>query len=825
MARSLPIGTVTFLFTDIAGSTRLLHDLGSDAYAIALAGHRGVIRDATATNDGVEVDTQGDAFFIAFPTAAGALAAAIAARDGLAGGSLRVRMGIHTGTPLVTSDGYVGPDVHRAARIAAAGHGGQVLLSHATAALVGRDGLRDLGEHRLKDLLAPERIFQLGPEEFPPLRSLHRTNLPIPVTPFVGRAREVDRVVGLLARDDVRVLTLTGPGGTGKTRLSMQAAATASDRYPDGVWWVPLAPLSDPRLVAETASRIVGSSNGLAEHIGERSMLLIFDNFEQVLEAAVELAVVLAACPRLDVLVTSREPLHIGGEHEYPVPSLEPDEGFDLFVTRARAIQPTFEPDPAVIEICRRLDGLPLAIELAAARVRSLSTEQILDRLEQRFALLTGGARDAPERQRTLRGAIEWSHDLLTPDERTAFRRLSVFRGGCTLEAAESIADADLDMLQSLIDKSLLRFVEGRFRMLETIREYAAEQLEAAGETADRQRRHATFLLDLAEAAYPNLKGDPKAWLDRLDADHDNLRAALDRLTAAGETQLALQLSGALWKFWYQRGHISEGRRRLVAALAADDGQTLARARALNGAGGLTGEYDDIAVARRFDEEALALYTALGDAEGIAVTLFMMSNGAMLERDWSGAVDLLEQSLPTFLEVGDDHYALLATDTLAWAYGELGDRPRSERLSEDVLSRARAAGNRRMEVMSLHSLSYWARLDGRIADALSMIDAAHRINVDLGQRVEIMSDLSRFASILAAADRPVDAALLLGRSRALAEELGASPLYDRERDEETLAVLHPLLDESALTEAIEAGRAMRIEVAVALAVGSSSTDA
>jgi predicted ATPase/class 3 adenylate cyclase len=822
MARDLPGGTVTFLFTDVEGSTRLLHDVGTEAYAAALAEHRRLVREAFGAHGGVEVDTQGDAFFVAFPTAPGALAAAMAARDALDGGPIRLRMGLHTGTPLLTAEGYVGRDVHRAARIAAAGHGGQVLISTATAALVGKDGLRDLGEHRLKDLSAPERIYQLGDAEFPPLRSLYRTNLPIPVTPFLGREREVAEVVALLTREDVRLVTLTGPGGTGKTRLSMHAAAALGERYPDGVWWVPLAPLRDPKLVTETAGRVIGSKNGLAEHIADRSMLLIFDNFEQVVEAAVDLSVVLAMCPHLDLLATSREPLHIGGEHEYPVPPLARDEGVELFLTRARAVGADVAADETVVEICRRLDDLPLAIELAAARVKALSPAQILERLEQRLVLLTGGARDLSERQRTLRGAIDWSHDLLTPDEQVVFRRFAVFRGGCTLEAAGDVAGADLDTVQSLVDKSLLRHVDDRFRMLETIRQYAAERLQAAGETEAVQRRHAEQFVALAEAAYPNLKGDPKAWLDRLEAEHDNLRAALDRLAAAGETQLALQLAGALWKFWYQRGHIPEGRRRLEAALATDASPTASRGRALNGAGGMTAEYGDIAAARRFDEEALNLFRALGDAWGVANSVFLLGSTASLDHDWDTARQLFEESLEAFRELGDDHYVLLVTDALAGTYEELGDRERALPLHGATLDGARATGNRRMEVMALHSLAYWARLDGRIGDALTMVEKAHRINLDLGQRVEIVGDLSRFARILAAADRPEAAARLLARSQALGEELGVSRQYELERDEETLTLIRARLDEAALAEAMEAGRALTVEEAVALAMDAAT---
>src|SRR2546425_6729948 len=543
--RDLPTGTVTFLFTDVEGSTRLLHELGADEYADALAEHRSILRQACGAHGGVEVDRQGDAFFVAFPTAPGALRAAAEGLERLAPGPIRVRMGVHTGVPHLTEEGYVGVDVHRAARIAACGHGGQVLVSASTAALLNRDGLRDLGEHRLKDLSAPERIFQFGDDDFPPLTSLHQTNLPIASTPFMGRKKELGEVVGLLSQDKVRLLTLSGPGGTGKTRLALQAAAELSSHYAHGVWWIPLASLREPALVLATAGRALGARDGVAGHIADRSMLLLFDNFEQVVEAAAEVASLLAACPNLDLLVTSREALHITAEQEYPVPPLLPAEGVDLFVARARAVSPDFAADDTVSEICRRLDELPLAIELAAARVKALTAAQILARLGQRLPLLTGGARDLPERQRTLRAAIEWSHELLTRDEQRLFGRLAVFRGGCTLEAAEKVADADLDTLQSLVAQSLLRRVDDRFWMLETIREYATERLEASGMADELRRRHAEHFLPLAEEAEPHLRRDSAEWADRLEREHDNLRAALDWGEGTGGSELGLRLAGA----------------------------------------------------------------------------------------------------------------------------------------------------------------------------------------------------------------------------------------------------------------------------------------
>ncbi|MBA2297243.1 MAG: tetratricopeptide repeat protein, partial [Actinobacteria bacterium] len=694
MRPDLPSGTVTFLFTDVEGSTKLLHDLGASAYAEALAKHRRILREAFGAHGGVEVDTQGDTFFVAFPTAPGALRAATEALEGSAAGRIRVRMGIHTGTPHVAEEGYVGVDVNRAARIAACGHGGQVLVSAAAASLLGAERLLDLGEHRLKDLSAPERIYQLGDDEFPPLQSLHRTNLPIPSTPFLGREQELAEVLGLLSQDEVRLLTLTGPGGTGKTRLGLQGAGGLAGRYPQGVWWVPLAPLRDPELVLEAAGQALGARDGLAEHIADRSLLLFFDNFEQVVEAGADIAALLASCPNLDLLVTSREPLHVTGEQEYRVPPLVPEEGVRFFLARARAVQPDFQTEDVVSEICRRLDDLPLALELAAARVKALSPRQILERLDQRLPLLTGGARDLPERQRTLRATIAWSHDLLTLDEQRLLARLAVFGGGCTLTAAEEGAEADLDILQSLVDKSLLRQTVEHFWMLETIREYAAERLEESGEAEELRRRHAEHFLAFAEEAEPHVEDEVlrggRQWLDRLERELDNLRAALDRLEASEETERALRLAGALSDFWISRG-VVEGMRRLEGALLADERPTAARAKALNGAAELAAASGDPATIRLRAEEALALHRRLGDPRGAAESLQQLGYALGEEGDWTRAQQLVEESLRLFRELGDEHQALWTTRTLAWTYAESGDLDRARALYEEGLRRAPCA--------------------------------------------------------------------------------------------------------------------------------------
>jgi hypothetical protein len=414
--QELPTGTVTFLFTDVEGSTELLHELGAEAYAEALAQHRRIVRGACTAEGGVEVDTQGDAFFVAFASAPRAVAAAEAITDALAPGPIHLRIGLHTGTPLVTDEGYVGDDVHVAARVGAAGHGGQVILSQVTGELLGGNSLTDLGEHRLKDIAEAISIFQLGEEHFPPLKTISNTNLPRPASSFIGREQELEQVLARIAAG-ARLLTLTGPGGSGKTRLALEAAASLVPEYKAGVFWVGLAALRDPALVMETISQTLGAKDGLAEHISERELMLLLDNLEQVIEAAPELSRLLTACPNLTLLVTSRELLRVQGEVEYPVPPLAEPEAVSLFCARAQA-----EPSEEIAELCARLDNLPLAVELAAARAKAISPAQILARLAGRLDLLRGG-RDADPRQQTLRATIEWSHDLLTPKEQALFRR------------------------------------------------------------------------------------------------------------------------------------------------------------------------------------------------------------------------------------------------------------------------------------------------------------------------------------------------------------------------------------------------------------------
>ena len=816
MRADLPTGTVTFLFTDVEGSTKLLHDLGSEQYADALAEHRRIVRNALAAHGGVEVDTQGDAFFVAFPTADGALAAANAARDALAAGPIRVRMGIHTGTPHLGEEGYVGADVHRAARIAAAGHGGQVLVSAATAALVGTDGLRELGEHRLKDFAEPVAIYQLRDERFPPLKTISNTNLPRPASSFVGREQEVDEVAALL-RDGARLLTLTGPGGSGKTRLSIEAAATLVPEFKAGVFWVGLAPIRDPTLVTGSIGQTLGAKDGLADHIGQREMLLLIDNLEQVIGVAPELAALVERCPNLRLLVTSRELLRVRGEVEYPVLPLVDPEAVALFSERAG-----IETDDTVRQLCRRLDNLPLAIELAAARASVLTPAQILERLSQRLDLLKGG-RDAEPRQQTLRTTIEWSFELLTPEEQRLFVRLSAFAGGCTLETAELVADADLDTMQSLVDKSLVRRTGDRFWMLETIREFAAERLEASGEADELRRRHAEGFLALAEEAFPHLEPEVlmggHAWIDRLESEVDNLREALDYFADVGPSETWLRLAGALPDFWVARGHAVEGLVRIQRALDANPAPTAARARALIGAGDLAEVNGGHSLqGRRWDEESLALQHQLGDQRGIAKAVFRIGAGALQDGDWDRATQLLSQSLAHFRETGDLYFVPWITRTLAWARARSGDLPGARELYEEGLRAAREIGSTSAEAACLGSLGWLAGQEGRTLDALALYRQSLTLKREIGDLGEIAVGLAGSALALARAGDSASAARLLGAAASLGEEVGVGEAWVAGDREEALGLVRAQLDEAAFSEAWEDGARLTLDEAIELAL-------
>lgn len=815
MSRELPIGTLTFLFTDVEGSTKLLHELGAEPYAEALARHRRVLREAFAAHGGVEVDTQGDAFFYVFPRAPEAAKAAAAATEALGSGPVRVRIGVHTGTAQVTEEGYVGEAVHLGARIAAAGHGGQVLLSKETRELVEGE-LTDLGEHRVKDFAEPVWIFQLGSGRFPPLKTISNTNLPRPASSFVGRGREVAEVAALL-RDRARLVTLSGPGGSGKTRLAIEAASELVSEFKSGVFWVGLAALRDPALVSETVAETLGAKDGLVEHIGEREMLLLLDNLEQVVEAAPELAALVEACPNLRLLATSRELLRVRGEVEYAVPPLAELDAVELFCARAR-----LEPSDEIAALCRRLDSLPLAVELAASRTSVLSPAQILDRLSQRLDLLRGG-RDAEARQQTLRATIEWSHELLNSNEERLFARLAVFAGGCTLDAAEDVCEADLNVLQSLVDKSLLRHTGERFWMLETIREYAAERLRAAREADEVRRRHAGYFSTLAEQTEPHVERDPEAVLTPLETENDNFRSALDWLEASGELQDALRLAGALAPFWETR-HLAEGAQRFESLLSRDPQPTAARAKALLGAALMARQSGDVPRAKGRAMEALALYRELGDTPGTAKSDVMLGLAVADEGDFSRARQLFEDSAQRFSDAGAQDDALFATRLLGWMLEELGDLVRARAVHEDNLRRARELSNRQIEGQTLGALAVLAIAEGRAPEAVPMLEEVLRIDRERNVTLQTALDLTRFARALAhAGGAPDDAARILSSAEAIRDKIGAGtpPPYLITAHEDALAVIRTQLDESALAAAREEGQALTVDEALALALGEA----
>ena len=899
--RTLPAGTVTFLFTDIEGSTALITRLGS-AYEELLEVHRAILRAAFEAAGGFEVQTEGDAFFVVFASAGAAAAACIAAQRGLStypwptDSPVRVRMGLHTGEATPTMDGdYTSLEVHRAARIAAAGHGGQVLVSETTRTLLeGRlpadVTIRDLGEHRLKDL-RPERLSQLEaaglPVDFPPIRSLDRrpNNLPTQLTSFVGRDRDLAATQLLL--DASRLLTLTGPGGIGKTRLALQLAAAAADGYPDGVWFVPLEPLREAELVPGAIAHVVGLADSgvrpaaelLVEHLAARTCLLVLDNFEQVIAAAPLVAQLLRACPDLTVVATSRGALHVSGEQEYAVPGLPtpPDsrhlstlevaqlpadvragdpatlgqyEAVRLFVARAVAVRADFrvtnENAPAVAGICAALQGLPLAIELAAAGVKVLTPEAILDRLEHRLELLASASRDLPERQRTLRGAIAWSYDLLDDAGRRLLARLSVFVGGCDLPMIERVCDPDgelgidlLDVLVALVDQSLVRSddVAGvpRFALLDTIRTYGAERLDSSGEGAVVRARHLAAYLELAERAASELSGpSQRTWLDRLEADADNLRAALDRAEAIPDPEAAARLGFALWRFWQQRGYLREARRRLTALEA--HGWDLApktHARLLEALAGVAYWQADFEASRPWYETALEIWRTLGDRREIANGLYNLgsSNIPALRRGgdsrdtetWRRARTDLDEALENYEAIGDR----LGQGNVQWGIGGLyyfaSEVAEAEGWYVRSLEHFRAAGNRTMEAWALHMLGSAVLKQGRTDSAADMLRHAlrhfHEAG-DLSGITMVVDDLSAVA--VTEGDLP-RAARLRGAARQLTQSTGTelAGIVEEVFEQATRPNARVAMD-AAERERLEAqGGGLALDTAVAYALGEA----
>ncbi len=876
----LPTGTVTFLFTDIEGSTRLLQELGDRSYRAVHDDHATIVRQAIAEGGGVEVSTEGDSFFAAFTNPAGAVQAAVAAQRALAGHdwshgtSVWVRMGLHTGAGDPGADGYVGIDVNRAARIAAAAHGGQVIISAATRVLVEHalpDGvaLRDLGEHRLKDILHPEHLHDVVIDglrsEFPPPRTLDTrpNNLPVQLTSFVGREDEIEEVRRLLS--GTRLVTLTGPGGTGKTRLALQVAAEVIAEFADGAFFVDLSSVADPALIPSAVARTLGVPevagrailDEVKDHLRDRELLLVVDNFEQVAEAGPVVEEILTAAPKVKVVVTSRIVLSLRGEQEYVVAPLDPPdlerlpdlatlcrlEAVRLFAERALAVRPHFrvteENAPAVAEITARLDGLPLAIELAASRTKVLTPQQILPRLERRLSILTTGARTLPQRQRTLRDAIAWSYDLLDQSEQRLFARLAVFTGGWAVESAEAVCDPvglgldPLDGLTSLVDKSLVRSVEDgggppRFSMLETIREFGLEQLGAGGEFDPMVRRHGEHYLDLALEAEPHLSADDQGeWLDRCDLEHANIRAALRWAIAAQEADRAQASAGALWRFWQQRGHLAEGRRWFAEILAMPSGQepTAARAKALIGAGGIAWWRQDRDAAGAFYAEAVAVERRLGEPARIAEALYNYAFFVAGD-DLGSASRLLEESLGLFRQVGDERGVAQVLSLLVMPDARAGRwDPVIERLDE-LVAIWRRLGDRLHLAFDLVWVAYACGRAGRRAQARSAALEALGLFREADNATGLGIALLDLAFLATWEGRHRDAVTLAAANESLRRRVGGPPgAIGGLMEGDPAAEARPHLTEDEAERAWEEGLAMSVDEAVAFAHEGQGPDA
>jgi predicted ATPase/class 3 adenylate cyclase len=892
---------VTFLFTDVEGSTRLW-EAHPEPMRAALVEHDALIEFLTAQHGGVVVRPrgEGDSRFCVFARATDAVAAAAAIHQALhavpwpAETPLRVRLAVHTGEADLREGDYYGGAVNRAARLRAIAHGGQALLSVATYDLVREAppagvSLRDLGEHRLSDLARPERVFQVQapgtPAAFPPLRSLDALphNLPLQLTSFVGRAQELVEVARLLGT--TRLLTLTGPGGTGKTRLAQQAAAEAlvpaagQVAFAEGVWLVELAALADPALVPQAVATAVGVREEpgrpllatLADALRPKRLLLLLDNCEHLLDACARLAdALLRACAHLQILATSREALGIAGETAWRVPSLTlPDasgteyppplealthcEAVRLFIDRAQAARPSFrvtaQNAPAVAQVCQRLDGIPLAIELAAARVRVLPPEQLLTHLEDRFRLLTGGSRTALERHQTLRAAVDWSYHLLTEPEQRLFSRVSVFAGGWTLDAVEAVgadegisgeaivgegtAAADvLDLLTHLLDKSLVVEDEldgaARYRLLQTLRQYRQQKLAASGAAERIRERHAAYYLAVAEAAAPQLVGaDQLPRLARLDREHDNLRAALDWCAASGRAEPGLRLGVALWRFWEARGHRTEGRARLAQLLALPGAaaRSALRASALSAAQVLAHQQGDWAAARELEAESLVISRALRDPAGEARSLYHLGVIAYMEGDPAAARGPLEEALALQRDLHDRAPMAWSLRFLGMVAFDHGDLPLAEALMEESLALSRAAGERRGIAVSLGGLGRVALEQGRVALAGTRLREGLALLRDLRDGYLIALALASFALEAAAQGRAARAVRLAGAAEALADAIGTPlPPPVTAPVQRWLAPARQALNEEVQAAAWAAGQAMSLEQAVADALEEASGD-
>ncbi len=916
--RDLPSGTVTFLFTDIEGSTKRWEQYQA-AMKVNLARHDELLRSIIEAHGGYVFKTIGDAFCAAFTTPAEALDAtlqiqrALSAEEWGEAGQLRVRAALHTGAAEERDGDYFGPPVNRVARLLSAGYGEQILLSLATQELV-RDALSpdvsllDLGEHRLKDLQRPERIYQVLapnlPDNFPPVKTLDSrpNNLPLERSPIIGRTKELAAAQSLLLRDDTAIVTFIGPGGTGKTRLALQVAADLADRFKDGVFLVPLAPINDPELVVSTIAQTLGVreipgneiAESLKDYLRDKEMLLVLDNFEQVLSAAPKIAELLGESARLKIMATSREALHLRGEKEFPVPPMSlPDpkhlppiemltqyESVALFVQRALDVKPGFqvtnENAPAVAEICYRLDGIPLAIELAAARVKLLPPQAMLARLTSRLKLLTGGASDMPARQQTLRNAIAWSYDLLNDQDKILFRRIAVFVGGSTLEAVEVVCNPDgaleadtLDEVASLTDKSLLRQVElenqedePRFAMLEMIREYALERLEESEDAEFVREQHAGYYLGLVHEADACLRGpEHLVWLKRLEVEHDNLRAALRWTIDMGKTDEALRLTGGLWWFWFTHGYLTEGKRWLQEALvqsgvdvktpervkalyacgnlalhlgdyeaaqelyeqslviAEELGDRSGIANSLNGQGFLAGPRGDYELKRSLHKQALHVFREIKDKPGVATSLRYLADAEAFIGDYEATKALYEESLGIFRQLRDKQGIARVLLSLGILADNHGDYTGARLLYQESLELSRELDDKLRIAYSLGNLGNVALEKGEYESAGPLFSESLKMLSELGDRYTCAAYLAGLAGVANAHGQPERAVRLLASVETLLDSIGAQmDPSNRARNDHSLAAARAHFDETTFSTLWKEGQAMTIEQIINYAI-------
>ncbi len=873
---TLPTGTVALLFSAIEGPMRLQQQLG-DRYADVLSECKRLHRTAIESHGGREVGIEGDAWFFAFPRAKMALSAAVAALRAInrypwpGGISVCVRMSVHASDPLRVNVDTVSVDVRRAVSICAAGHGGQILASHMVRDIVADDlpkdtSLRDLGEHRLKDLAFPQHLFQVIhphlPSEFPPLRSLGAlpNNLPIQLTSFIGREREIAQVKGFLST--TRLLTLTGAGGVGKTRLAFQVAAEVLEDFPDGAWVVDLAPLRDPALVPHAIASVMSVSeqpermltDTLVDALRHKTLLLVLDNCEHLQSACERLAdALLRGCEHLRILSGSRVPLGVPGETLWRVPSLslpdpqrlssldhvEQHEAIRLFVERARSGQPGFvltsDNAPAVAQVCQRLDGIPLAIELAAARTRVLAIEQIAARLDDRLRLLTGGSSSVLPRHQTLRATMDWSYGLLAEKERILLGRLSVFAGGWALEAAEAICSGNgvetidiLDLLIQLVDKSLVVMEshrgEARYRLLETVRQYARDRLREAGDADNVQRRHRDWYLHLAERADSRLRGPEEGvWLTKLEAEHDNLRAALElSKREEGGAETAVRLARALEWFWYLLGHWSEGRAQLEEVLAqSDDASSSLLPKVLVGAARIAYRQGDRGRTTALCQKGLALCRELGDKAGIAWFLIWLGILAVAEADYERAIPLLENSLTLNRELGDKWWTVESLTYLGIAAAMQGDYGRATTLHQESLSLSRETGNVNNITWSLRGLGLLALRQNDYERAEAYYTESLSLCRDVRTPGVIKECLEGLARVACARAEYARAARLFGAEKELEETLGSVSvdwLPDQGDHDRHFESTRAGLGEAAFAAAWGGGRAMTLHEAIEYAL-------